>query len=85
VTQRATRSHDLPRRPGRPTAPVGLYDPAFDHDSCGVAFVARLNAIPAHETVERALRALANLEHRGAAGADPKTGDGAGALLQLPD
>ena len=63
----------------------GLYDPSFEHDACGVAFVARLDAIPSHETVERALVALANLEHRGAAGADKDTGDGAGILVQIPD
>jgi glutamate synthase (NADPH/NADH) large chain/glutamate synthase (ferredoxin) len=68
-----------------PSGPVGLYDPAYEHDSCGVAMVARLNGEPSHETLERALRALDNLEHRGAAGADARTGDGAGALLQLPD
>ena len=49
---------------------VGLYDPAYEHDACGVAFVARLDGEPTHETVVRALTALANLEHRGAAGAD---------------
>ncbi|HEY6055945.1 MAG TPA: glutamate synthase central domain-containing protein, partial [Gaiellaceae bacterium] len=64
---------------------VGLYDPAYEHDSCGVAFVARLNGAPSHETLERALAALVNMEHRGAAGADPETGDGAGILIQLPD
>ena len=71
MTHSATpiRHPSNPRR--RPTAPIGLYDPAFEHDSCGVAFVARLNGIPSHETLERALTALANLEHRGAAGADP--------------
>ena len=63
----------------------GLYDPSFEHDACGVAFVARLDGVPSHETVERALVALANLEHRGAAGADKDTGDGAGILVQLPD
>src|SRR6476661_1811063 len=63
----------------------GLYDSAFEHDSCGVAFVARLDGTRSHETVERALTALANLEHRGAEGADAETGDGAGILLQLPD
>jgi glutamate synthase domain-containing protein 2/glutamate synthase domain-containing protein 1/glutamate synthase domain-containing protein 3 len=63
----------------------GLYDPSFEHDACGVAFVARLDAVPSHETVERALVALANLEHRGAAGADKDTGDGAGILVQIPD
>ncbi|HUJ91910.1 MAG TPA: glutamate synthase central domain-containing protein, partial [Gaiellaceae bacterium] len=64
---------------------TGLYDPAFEHDACGVAFVVRLSGEPSHETVERALRAVANLEHRGAQGADPDTGDGAGILLQIPD
>jgi glutamate synthase domain-containing protein 2/glutamate synthase domain-containing protein 1/glutamate synthase domain-containing protein 3 len=64
---------------------TGLYDPAFEHDACGVAFVARLDGGPSHETVARALRALANLEHRGAAGADALTGDGAGILVQMPD
>jgi glutamate synthase domain-containing protein 2/glutamate synthase domain-containing protein 1/glutamate synthase domain-containing protein 3 len=62
----------------------GLYDPAYEHDACGVAFVARLDARPRHETVRRALTALANLEHRGASGADAETGDGAGILLQIP-
>jgi len=84
VTQSATHSQHLSRTK-RPTEPVGLYDPAFEHDSCGVAFVARLNGVPTHETLQRALTALENLEHRGAAGADPLTGDGAGMLLQLPD
>ena len=64
---------------------TGLYSPDYEHDACGVAFVARLDAIPQHETVERALQALENLEHRGATGADADTGDGAGILLQLPD
>ena len=69
----------------RPTRSVGLYDPSYEHDACGVAFVARLNGVPSHETVQRAIHALENLEHRGAAGADPNTGDGAGMLLQVPD
>ena len=69
----------------RPTGPVGLYDPAFEHDACGVAFVARLDGVPSHEVVRRGIQALENLEHRGAAGADPLTGDGAGILMQLPD
>src|SRR6476620_4145748 len=64
---------------------VGLYDPKFEHDACGVAFVARLDGTPSHETLRRALTALANLEHRGAAGADASTGDGAGILVQVPD
>ena len=64
---------------------VGLYDPAYEHDSCGVAFVARLDGVASHETLVRAATALANLEHRGAEGADALTGDGAGMTLQLPD
>src|SRR5689334_10608371 len=71
--------------PERPTGRIGLYDPAYEHDACGVAMVAKLDGIPTHETVDRAIIALENLEHRGAAGADPNTGDGAGILLQLPD
>src|SRR3954467_7859243 len=74
-----------PPMPPRPSGPVGLYDPSYEHDACGVAMVARLDGKPSHETVERAIVALENLEHRGAAGADPNTGDGAGILLQLPD
>ena len=62
----------------------GLYDPAYEHDACGVAFVAKLDGVPSHETVRRALTALGNLEHRGASGADAETGDGAGILLQIP-
>src|SRR5581483_11147033 len=62
----------------------GLYDPAYEHDACGVAFVARLDGAASHETVRRAAVALENLEHRGAAGADALTGDGAGMLIQLP-
>ena len=73
------------RTPRQQPSATGLYDPAFEHDACGVAFVARLNGVPSHETVERALRAVANLEHRGAQGADPDTGDGAGVLVQIPD
>ena len=64
---------------------TGLYDPAYEHDACGVAFVARLDGAPTHEAVARALTALENLEHRGAAGADADTGDGAGILVQMPD
>jgi glutamate synthase domain-containing protein 2/glutamate synthase domain-containing protein 1/glutamate synthase domain-containing protein 3 len=66
--------------PGR----QGLYDPANEHDACGVAFVARPDGVRSHEAVRRALTALANLEHRGASGADADTGDGAGILIQIP-
>ena len=63
----------------------GLYDPANEHDACGVAMVATLNKVAEHEIVERALRALENMEHRGATGSDPDTGDGAGILIRIPD
>ena len=63
----------------------GLYDPAHDHDECGVAFVADMGGKPSHRTVSNALVALRNLEHRGAQGADPDTGDGVGVLTQVPD
>ena len=63
----------------------GLYDPQFEHDACGVGFVADLSGRGGHDVVARALRVLCNLEHRGAKGGDPDTGDGAGILTQLPD
>ncbi|WP_344678650.1 hypothetical protein, partial [Saccharopolyspora taberi] len=66
-------------------APQGLYDPAAEQDSCGVAMVADIRGRRSHGIVADALTALANLEHRGAAGAEPTSGDGAGILLQLPD
>src|SRR5689334_21669702 len=71
--------------PARPSGRIGLYDPTYEHDAGGVAMVAKLDGEASHETVRRAIIALENLEHRGAAGADPNTGDGAGMLLQLPD
>ena len=80
---------DRPARAGfsalTPGGRPGLYDPAYEHDACGVAFVARLGGEATHETVVRALAALARLAHRGAAGADADTGDGAGILVGLPD
>ncbi len=68
-----------------PSQAAGLYDPRYEHDACGVGMVARLDNTPTHEVVTRALAALENLEHRGASGADPLTGDGAGILMQMPD
>jgi glutamate synthase (NADPH/NADH) large chain len=65
--------------------PQGLYDPDAEHDACGVAMVADIRGRRSHRIVSDALTALANLEHRGAAGAEPTSGDGAGILLQLPD
>jgi glutamate synthase (NADPH/NADH) large chain len=64
---------------------VALYDPANEHDACGVAMVATLNKTKNHEIVSKALTALRNLEHRGASGAEIDSGDGAGILIQIPD
>src|SRR6202521_2475030 len=69
--------------PGVP-APMGLYDPARDKDSCGVGFIADIKGRKSHKLVEDALTILLNLEHRGAVGADPRAGDGAGILVQIP-
>jgi glutamate synthase (NADPH) large chain len=66
-------------------AAAGLYDPRFEHDACGVGFVADLSGRGGHDVVAQALRVLCHLEHRGAQGGDPGTGDGAGILTQLPD
>ena len=65
--------------------PNSLYDPRFEHDACGVGFVAQLSGTPSHEIVAMGLTALENLDHRGATGADAAAGDGAGMLLQVPD
>ncbi|HEY8765168.1 MAG TPA: glutamate synthase large subunit [Solirubrobacteraceae bacterium] len=73
--------HKLSAPPGA----TGLYDPQNEHDACGIAMVAKLWGEASHAVVEKALDALENLEHRGAEGADPNTGDGAGILLQIPD
>ncbi len=62
----------------------GLYDPQFEHDSCGVGFVAQIKNRQSHQVVQQGLRLLCNLDHRGALGADPDTGDGSGILIQIP-
>ncbi|APY88814.1 glutamate synthase subunit alpha [Streptomyces alfalfae] len=62
-----------------------MYDPRNEHDACGVGFVATLTGVASHELVEQALTVLRNLEHRGATGSEPDSGDGAGILLQVPD
>jgi glutamate synthase (NADPH/NADH) large chain len=70
-------------RTGLPAA-QGLYDPANEHDACGVAFVVDIAGRASHDIVEQGLTALRNLEHRGASGSEPETGDGAGVLTQVP-
>ncbi len=69
---------------GRPPA-RGLYDPANEHDSCGVGFVVHVDGTRSHEVIEKGIQVLVNLQHRGAVGGDLMTGDGAGILFQLPD
>jgi glutamate synthase domain-containing protein 2/glutamate synthase domain-containing protein 1/glutamate synthase domain-containing protein 3 len=64
---------------------AALYDPAFEHDACGVGFVAHIEGKRSHEIVKLGLTVLDNLVHRGATGSDPDTGDGAGILMQVPD
>ena len=71
--------------PTRFPAPQGLYDPRFEHDACGVSFVVDIKGRSRHEIVRLGIGALCNLDHRGASGAEPNTGDGAGALIQIPD
>ena len=65
-------------------SPRGLYDPALDKDSCGVGFIADLKGRKSHKIIDDGLTILLNLEHRGAVGADPRMGDGAGILVQIP-
>ena len=84
--------HMAPAQPNSPfsrfsAAPLaqGLYDPLGERDACGVAFVARLDGVPSHHIVQQSLTALLNLDHRGASGAEPDSGDGAGLLIQVPD
>jgi glutamate synthase (NADPH) large chain len=67
------------------TLNAGLYDPQFEHDACGVGFVAHIKGVKSHDIVEQGLRINENMKHRGACGCESNTGDGAGILLQLPD
>src|SRR5438309_1972025 len=72
------KRHELPGR-------IGLYDPAHEHDACGVGFVVDIKGRRSHTIVEQGLRVLVNLLHRGACGCEAATGDGAGILVQMPD
>ena len=63
----------------------GLYHPSFEHDACGVGFVAHIKGVKSHSIIEQGLLILKNLDHRGAVGADKMMGDGAGILIQIPD
>ena len=87
MTQAKPRFDQTTRRPPFSCLPErdGLYDPRFEHDACGVSFVADIKGRPSRDIVDTALNALCNLDHRGAQGAEPNTGDGAGILVQVPD
>src|SRR5690606_34844161 len=80
---------DVPHRPQQQTSAspraTGLYDPAHEHDACGVGFIAHIKGKKSHRMIEQGLQILCNLDHRGAVGADPLMGDGAGILIQMPD
>ena len=62
----------------------GLYDPSNEHDACGVGMIVNLHGTKSHELIDSALKVLENMKHRGAEGADSKTGDGAGIMIQIP-
>ena len=63
----------------------GLYDPRNEHDACGVGFIADIKGRKSNDIIRQGLQILVNLDHRGAVGADPLMGDGAGCLIQMPD
>src|ERR1039457_6550351 len=65
-------------------APQGLYNPQFEHDACGIGFVASIKGHRSHDIILKGIQVLINLTHRGACGCDPETGDGAGLLIQIP-
>src|SRR5205807_8881013 len=67
-----------------PPVAQGLYDPRYEHDACGVGFVADLKNRKSHDIIRKAIQILINLEHRGACGCETNTGDGAGIIVQMP-
>src|SRR3989304_9652669 len=79
---KATGDYPFPHLP-RP-AKQGLYDPQTEHDACGVGLVANVSGERSHDIIDKGVEVLINLGHRGACGADPRTGDGAGILVPLP-
>ena len=64
---------------------MGLYDPSYEHDACGIGAIAQIKGIKTHKTIKDALDILIHLEHRGGTGAEDNSGDGAGILIQIPD
>ena len=86
IPARASQHMDQTKAMSHPYMPPrqGLYDPALEHDACGVGFVCNINGVRSHEIVQKGIQVLVNLTHRGASLADPETGDGAGMLIQIP-
>src|SRR6266545_4495070 len=74
---------DMSTRHGLPAA-QGMYDPRYEHDACGIGFVASIKGHRSHDIIQKGIQVLINLTHRGACGCDPETGDGAGVLIQIP-
>ncbi|MCW7490756.1 glutamate synthase large subunit [Leptospira meyeri] len=80
-----SKSNQPPILPPLGPQAQGMYDPALDKDSCGVGFIANYKGKRSRDIVDKGIRLMCNLEHRGAEGADPKTGDGAGIMINIPD
>src|SRR5438094_3005700 len=87
MTDEASVTHRSPPQSSSPWPPPaqGLYHPAHEHDACGLGFVAHIKGRKSHAIIDQGLKILVNLTHRGATGADPLQGDGAGILIQTPD
>src|SRR5215831_4781959 len=77
-------SRESPQPRLGPPAKQGLYDPAFEHDACGVGFVVDIKGRKSHKILQQGIQVLRNLDHRGASGCEVNTGDGAGVLMQMP-
>ena len=84
LNQHQRFSHKTQESGEQSQQPLGLYDSSYEHDACGVGMLVNIHGDKSHELVDSALKVLENMKHRGAEGADNKTGDGAGILLQIP-
>src|SRR5271168_145347 len=80
-----SKEHSRMPEASQATRGPGLYDPRNEHDACGVGFVVNIKGRKSHDIIRQGLQILVNLDHRGAVGADPLVGDGAGCLIQMPD
>ncbi len=84
LNQQQRSTQETHEKSGQSQQPLGLYDSSYEHDACGVGMLVNIHGDKSHELVDSALKVLENMKHRGAEGADNKTGDGAGILLQIP-